>query len=68
MKTNEILIYQGTNDAWFIKLNGELICGSQSKEWIMKFAEKVKSEVGACTIKHKEKRKENTKIVSIMRG
>lgn len=39
-------LYQGANGAWFIKLNVKLICGSHSKEWIIKFAEKVKSEVG----------------------
>lgn len=50
MKKNKIQVYQGANEAWFIKLNGKLICGSHSKEWIIKFAEKVKSEVGVCVL------------------
>lgn len=44
MKKPKIEQYQGANSAWFIKLNGKLICGSHSKEWSDKFLKIVKVE------------------------
>lgn len=44
MKNQEIKVTKGTNDAWFIYLNGKVICGSHSKEWIDKFEKVVSTE------------------------
>ena len=44
MEKQEVKVAQGTNDAWFIYLNGKVICGSHSKEWIDKFEKIVSTE------------------------
>ena len=44
MEKQEVKVMQGTNDAWFIYLNGKVICGSHSKEWIDKFEKVVSTE------------------------
>ena len=44
MKKQEVKVMQGTNDAWFIYLNGKVICGSHSKEWIDNFEKVVLNE------------------------
>ena len=44
MEKQEVKVMQGTNGAWFIYLNGKVICGSHSKEWIDKFEKVVSTE------------------------
>jgi len=41
---NKVEQYQGTNNAWFIKLNGVIICGSHYKLWSDKFLKLVQDE------------------------
>ena len=41
---NKVEQYQGTNNAWFIKLNGVIICGSRDKLWSDKFLKLVQDE------------------------
>jgi hypothetical protein len=50
MKKQEVKVAQGTNDAWFIYLNGKVICGSHHKEWIEKFAKTVMDELGSTAV------------------
>lgn len=42
---NNLKIWQGTNKAWFISLNGKILCGAHDKKWADIFFETIKNKL-----------------------
>lgn len=44
-KNHTVKMYQGTNQAWFISVNGKILCGTKDKNWADIFLETIKNKL-----------------------